>query len=97
VFSFKKIDEKSKTQRRAQRGTKYHAAPAKTAESAPNTVRPPLGMIIFVCHGIYTFADKTSQMIKHNISEQNTINPKRKFFNNLLAVKGHLYQKKIGD
>jgi len=42
-----------KTQRRAQRGTKYHAAPIKTAQPAPNAVRAaPQGMILFVIHSI---------------------------------------------
>jgi hypothetical protein len=41
-----------KTQRRAQRGTKYHAAPNKTAGSAPNAAQPPLGMLFFVIHCI---------------------------------------------
>jgi hypothetical protein len=31
-----------KTQRRAQRGTKYHAAPTKTAQPALNTARAAL-------------------------------------------------------
>jgi hypothetical protein len=31
-----------KTQRRAQRGTKYHAAPTKTAQPAPNAARTAL-------------------------------------------------------
>jgi hypothetical protein len=39
---------KGKTQRRAQRGTKCHAALHKTAGTAPNATQPPLGMLSFV-------------------------------------------------